>query len=57
MPLAAADVPRIRLHDLRHTHVRLLLAPGTPIKAESERFGHAKTSITLDRCAHVLPDM
>lgn len=55
--IARADVPRIRLHDMRHTHATLLLAAGTPIKAVSERLGHAKTSITLDTYAHVLPDM
>lgn len=55
--IARADVPAIRIHDLRHTHATLLLAAGTPIKAVSERLGHAKTSITLDTYAHVLPDM
>lgn len=55
--VARANVPRIRLHDMRHTHATLLLAAGTPIKAVSERLGHAKTSITLDTYAHVLPDM
>lgn len=55
--VAKAGVPRIRIHDLRHTHATLLLAAGTPIRAVSERLGHAKTSITLDTYAHVLPDM
>jgi integrase len=44
----AADVKRIRPHGMRHPHATLLLAAGTPIKAVSERLGHAKTSITLD---------
>lgn len=52
-----AGVPRIRIHDLRHTHATLLLAAGTPIRAVSERLGHSKTSVTLDTYAHVLPDM
>jgi integrase len=52
-----AQVPRIRLHDLRHSHATLLLAAGTPLKVVSERLGHAKTSITLDTYAHVLPGM
>lgn len=52
-----AGVPTIRLHNLRHTHATLLLSAGTPIKAISEQLGHAKTSITLDTYAHVLPDM
>ena len=46
-----AKVPRIRLHDLRHSHATLLFAAGTPIKVVSERLGHAKTSITLDTYA------
>jgi integrase len=52
-----ANVKRIPLHGMRHTHATLLLAAGTPIKAVSERLGHSKTSITLDTYAHVLPDM
>ena len=28
---------------------------GVPLKVVSERLGHAKTSITLDTYAHVLP--
>jgi integrase len=55
--MARAEVPRIRLHDPRHSHTTLLLAAGTPIKVVSERLGHTKTSITMDIYAHVLPDM
>ena len=55
--VAAAGVKRIPPHGMRHTHATLLLAAGTPIKVVSERLGHAKTSITLDTYAHVLPDM
>ena len=50
-------VPRITLHGARHTHTTLALASGAPIKAVSERLGHARSSITLDTYAHVLPDM
>jgi integrase len=53
----AAGVPKIRLHDLRHTHATLLLTNGLPVKVVSERLGHAKTSITMDTYAHVLPGM
>ncbi len=48
-------MPRIRLHDLRHTHATLLLQADTLIMAVSERLGKARTSITLDTYAHVLP--
>ena len=35
--VADAGVPRIRLHDLRHTHATLLLKAGVPLKVVSER--------------------
>ena len=39
--VARLGLPRIRFHDLRHTHASLLVAAGTPIKVVSERLGHA----------------
>ncbi|MEI2817055.1 MAG: tyrosine-type recombinase/integrase [Microthrixaceae bacterium] len=48
-----ADVPRIRLHDLRHTHATLALAAGIHPKVVSERLGHATVGITLDLYSHV----
>ena len=51
-----AGVPKIRIHDLRHSHATLLAA-GQPLKVVSERLGHAKTSITLDTYAHIPPGM
>jgi integrase len=52
-----AGLPRIRLHDLRHTHATLGLASGVPAKVMSERLGHAKVAITLDLYSHVVPGM
>jgi integrase len=52
-----AGVPRIRVHDLRHTAATLLLLAGTPAKIVSERLGHASIAITFDLYSHVLPDM
>lgn len=52
-----AGVPRIRVHDLRHTAATLLLLSGVPAKIVSERLGHASIAITLDLYSHVLPDM
>ena len=51
----AAGLPRIRIHDLRHTHVTLALHAGANVRAVSERVGHAGVSITLGTYAHVLP--
>jgi integrase len=50
-------LPRIRLHDLRHTHATLLLAAGEPVKVVSERLGHASATITLTVYQHVHPGM
>lgn len=49
------DLPRIRLHDLRHTHCAHLIAAGADLKAISIRLGHASVSFTLDRYGHLLP--
>lgn len=51
------QLPRIRFHDLRHTHATLLLQIGENVKVISERLGHADISITLDTYSHVIPDM
>ncbi len=51
----AADVPVIRLHDLRHTHASHLLMAGINVKVVSERLGHASVSFTLDTYGHVMP--
>jgi integrase len=48
-------LPRIRLHDLRHTNATLGLAAGIPVKVISERLGHATTSFTQDVYIHAIP--
>ena len=50
-------LPRIRLHDLRHSHATHLLAAGVHPKIAQERLGHSSISITIDRYSHVLPGM
>jgi integrase len=50
--VAASGLPRIRLHDLRHTHATLLVAAGEDPKLVSERLGHATVGFTLDRYVH-----
>jgi integrase len=52
-----AGLPRIRLHDLRHTHATLALAAGVHPKVVQERLGHAKINITLDTYSHAIPAM
>ena len=53
--VARADVPRIRLHDLRHTNATLSLKAGVHPKVVSERLGHSSIAITLDLYSHVTP--
>ena len=52
-----SDVPRIRFHDLRHTHASLLVADGVAIKVVSERLGHAHPAFTMHTYQHLLPGM
>ena len=52
-----ADLPRIRLHDIRHTHATLLLKAGENTKVVTERLGHSTTAYTQDAYQHVLPGM
>lgn len=51
------ELPKIRFHDLRHTHATLLLKLGENVKVISERLGHSSVNITLDVYAHAMPDM
>jgi integrase len=46
---------RLRIHDLRHTHVSWLLAAGRPIDEVSLRVGHESITTTVDRYRHLLP--
>ncbi len=54
---STCGLPRIRFHDLRHTHASLLVAAGVPIKVVSERLGHAHPGFTMHTYQHLLPGM
>ncbi|MEW6490554.1 MAG: site-specific integrase [Thermodesulfobacteriota bacterium] len=53
--LKRLPVPRIRWHDLRHTHASHLLAAGVPVPTVSARLGHANVATTLRIYAHLVP--
>ena len=57
MAVAAASVPRIRLHDLRHTWATIALRAGIQVKVVQERLGHASIKTTMDTYTHVMPGM
>lgn len=50
-------LPRIRLHDLRHTWATLALAAGVDVKVVSERLGHTSPTVTWSTYQHVTPAM
>ena len=49
-----SGVKRIRLHDLRHSHVSLLIEMGFSAVDIAERVGHESVKITY-RYAHMFP--
>jgi integrase len=50
-----AELPKLTLHGLRHSHATALLRGGVPIAVVSKRLGHASIGITLGTYAHALP--
>lgn len=54
--IAASGVQRIRIHDLRHSHVSLLIHMGYSAVAIGKRVGHKSIDITY-RYAHLFPSV
>ena len=50
----AAGVKRIRIHDLRHSHISLLIDMGFSAVAIADRVGHESIDITY-QYAHLFP--
>ena len=50
-----AGVKRIRIHDLRHSHVSLLIEMGFSALAIADRLGHESTEVTM-MYAHLFPN-
>ncbi len=55
--LAAAELPAMRVYDLRHSCASLLLEAGVGLKVVSERLGHSSVALTGDTYAHVAPGL
>jgi len=50
-----ADIPEIRLHDMRHTFVSLLLQQGESLHYIKEQLAHAAIQTTVDVYGHLAP--
>lgn len=48
-------LPHIRVHDLRHSYVSVLINAGTPITTISKLVGHASTEMTWKVYSHMYP--
>lgn len=55
--LERLGLPRIRVHDLRHTAATHLLVRGVHPKVVQDLLGHSTIAITLDTYSHVLPSL
>ena len=55
--LKEAGLPRIRIHDLRHTAATQLLERGVHPKVVQEMLGHSTITLTLDTYSHVVPGL
>lgn len=52
-----SNLPRVRFHDLRHSHATQLLTSGIHPKIAQERLGHSTITTTLDLYSHVTDTM
>lgn len=50
-----SGVPKIRIHDLRHSCASLLISQGVSIVAVSNRLGHSNIEQTLNTYSHMMP--
>jgi integrase len=55
--LIRLGLPRMAIHDLRHSHATLLLEEGAHIKVVAERLGHSDPGLTMRVYSHVLDHM
>jgi integrase len=51
-----ADVTRIGVHGMRHTHASILIRRGVNLKVVSDRLGHKDVAFTLQIYAHLFED-
>ena len=52
--LKAANLPRIRFHDLRHSYASILIEQGENLKYIQTQLGHSSPTVTLNVYAHLM---
>jgi integrase len=55
--LDACGLPRIRVHDLRHTAATYLLSIGTHPRVVQDLLGHSSYTLTMNTYSHVVPGL
>jgi len=55
--LLRAGLPRVRVHDLRHTTASVLLEIGVHPKVVQDLLGHSTIAVTMDTYSHVAPGL
>ena len=55
--VAEARLSPLRYHDLRHSHVALLIAQGEHPKLIADRLGHASPTVTMGIYGHPFPGL
>lgn len=50
------ELPRIKLHEARHTHATVLLRDRVPVHIVAKRLGHRDPAVTLNVYADAIPD-
>lgn len=51
------EAPRPRIHDMRHSHVAVLIARRIPLEVIQARLGHEDYRTTINTYGHLLPDL
>ncbi len=55
--VARSVLPRVRLHDLRHTYATSPHGSGLIPVLLSERLDHTSIAVTIDRYSHIIPSI
>jgi integrase len=53
-PLRREGLPRMRVHNLRHTYANLLIAEGEHPKYIQSQLGHSSINVTMDIYGHLM---